>query len=88
MSEKAIYRPVPRTRLYDNVISQIRELIVSQRLQPGSPLPSERKLAKLFEVSRPIVREALRTLERDGLVQVKPGSGAFVVEPTTATIKA
>lgn len=44
----------------------------------GSQLPSERRLAERFEVSRPVIREVLRSLEERGLIAVAPGRGTFV----------
>ena len=66
------------TRLSEMAIEQIKELIVKQNLGPGSKLLSERRLADTLEVGRSSVREALRTLEIMGLVEVQPGKGAFV----------
>lgn len=50
----------------------------SGRLGAGSKLPSERQLAERFNVSRPLVREVLRTLQERGLVESMPGRGSFV----------
>lgn len=57
------------------VESQIREAIRAGVLGPGHKLPSEMALAQDFGVSRTTVREALRTLVADGLVQKVPGAG-------------
>jgi GntR family transcriptional repressor for pyruvate dehydrogenase complex len=59
-------------------IEQIKELIVSQKREPGSKLPSERELVDQLNISRASVREALRMLEIMGLVEVKPGKGTYV----------
>lgn len=52
--------------------------ILGGELAAGTKLPSERLLAERFGVSRPIVREALRTLVERGLVEVMPGRGSYV----------
>ena len=65
-------------RLSEMAIEQIKELIVSQNMGPGSKLPSERDLAETLQVGRSSIREALRILEIMGLVEVQPGKGAFV----------
>src|SRR6478752_5931237 len=52
--------------------------IVSGRLAAGEKLPSERQLAVHYGVSRPIVREALRTLVERDLVVIRPGRGSYV----------
>lgn len=51
---------------------------MSENLEPGSKLPSERELVEALGVGRSSIREALRILEIMGLVQVLPGKGAFV----------
>jgi GntR family transcriptional repressor for pyruvate dehydrogenase complex len=60
------------------VAEYIEREIVSRRLLPGTRLPSERQLSERFEVSRPIVREALRTLVERNLIEVRPARGAYV----------
>ncbi len=71
-------QPITKTRLSEAAIEQIKKLIVSENLEPGSKLPSERDLVEALNVGRSSVREALRILEIMGLVEVKPGKGAFV----------
>jgi GntR family transcriptional regulator, transcriptional repressor for pyruvate dehydrogenase complex len=60
------------------------DLILSGRYQPGEKLPSERQLSESLGVSRPVVREAMRTLTERRLIQVSPGRGAFVRFATVA----
>jgi GntR family transcriptional regulator len=61
----------------------IRHFIADRGLKPGDPFPSEQELATSFEVSRPTLREALRLLEQDGVLDVRPGNGRFLsVLPT------
>lgn len=66
------------------IASQLLELIALKKLTPGDRLPPERQLADLLEVSRPSLREALHTLQAQGLVQIKHGQGTFVQEPLVA----
>jgi GntR family transcriptional regulator, transcriptional repressor for pyruvate dehydrogenase complex len=70
--------PVRGTRIYEEIVRQIRGLIASGRLKSGDRLPPERELAERFRVSRTSVREALRALESRGLLEVRPGDGTFV----------
>ncbi|PSS60520.1 GntR family transcriptional regulator [Ensifer sp. NM-2] len=63
--------------LSDRVANAVKEEILSGRLFPGSRIRQE-ELARRFEVSRIPVREALRQLESDGLVTLRPNSGAWV----------
>jgi GntR family transcriptional regulator, transcriptional repressor for pyruvate dehydrogenase complex len=73
--------PVKKTRLNEQVATRIKRLIYSKELAVGEKLPSERDLAARLGVSRVIVREALRSLEQSGLIEIRPGvtGGAFVV---------
>ena len=70
--------PVKRSRLYESIVEQIQALIADGRLRPGDQLPPERVLAETFQVSRTSVREALRALELQGLIEGKQGSGTVV----------
>ena len=63
-----------RPRLSDRVAEQILESIASQRLRPGDALPPERELGEQFGVSRTVVREAVRALDAQGLLEVRVGS--------------
>lgn len=71
--------PVQVIRLYEQIVEQIEQQILTGQLQPGQQLPSERELAEQFGASRTSVREAIRTLREKGLVEVHPGRGTFVV---------
>ncbi|MBC7130946.1 GntR family transcriptional regulator [Candidatus Bathyarchaeota archaeon] len=68
--------------LTEKVYRQLKELILSNKYPPGSPL-SEGALTKKLRVSRTPVREALRKLEQDGLVKIVPRRGAFVAGIST-----
>jgi DNA-binding FadR family transcriptional regulator len=65
----------------DELAAQIERQVVSGELATGAKLPSERQLAEQFGVSRPVVREALRSLVERRLVDVQPGRGSFVRNP-------
>jgi DNA-binding FadR family transcriptional regulator len=66
-------------RLYEQVADQLAERIAAGTYAVGERLPSERDLATAFSVSRPTIREAVIALELDGLVEVKTGSGVYVI---------
>ncbi len=74
------------TRLYQALAEKIIRFIASGEFQPGDRLPAERELATMFQVSRPTVREAIIALEIEGLVEVRLGSGVYVLSKTP-TIK-
>ena len=65
-------------RLYQDIVQRFHALIQQGELEHGARLPSERAMAEQFKVSRSSVREALRSLELQGLVVSKRGSGNFV----------
>lgn len=67
-------------RLYRNVLDKIRKSIDSGEFPVGGRLPPERELAERFGVSRPTIREAIIALEALGRVEVKTGSGIYVLE--------
>jgi DNA-binding FadR family transcriptional regulator len=67
-----------REKLADQLYGQILEQIVSGNLGEGTKLPSENEICASFGVSRPVVREALRKLQSDGLVYARQGVGSFV----------
>lgn len=70
--------PVRKTKVYAEVAAQIQRLIGEGRLKPGDKLPPERELAEIFGVSRSSVRDAIRVLEMQGLVEPRPGDGTLV----------
>ncbi|MCK4783602.1 MAG: FadR family transcriptional regulator [Desulfobacteraceae bacterium] len=81
--EKPIFKPLKKSRLYENIVDQIKKLIIQGKLKPSDKLPSERDLAKRFNVGRPTVREAIRTLSMMGLVEVNHGQKGTIVNKFT-----
>src|SRR5512142_74834 len=67
-------------RLFEQASEQIRELIANNSWAKGEKLPNEQELSKQLNVSRSSVREALRILEAEGLVEAKRGLGTYVVD--------
>lgn len=74
-------------RLYLQVAEQLLALIKSGTFKPGQSLPSERDLAQQFGVSRPTVREAMIAMEIGGAVEVRSGSGVYVLKPGAGPLK-
>lgn len=72
-------------RPYLRLASQIAQLLADKGIGAGERLPSERALADHFEVSRTSVREAIIALELQGQVEVRGGSGAYVLQPSART---
>jgi DNA-binding FadR family transcriptional regulator len=71
-----------RPRIHEAVADQIRQAIFSGLLTPGHKLLPEREMAERFQTSRLALREALRALEKEGMIVIKRGSGggAFVAD--------
>lgn len=70
--------PVVRVPIVSQVEARIKELIDSKKYTEGMKLPTENELCQSMKVGRGTVREALRLLQAKGLVEIKPGRGAFV----------
>lgn len=79
--------PLERRRLSDAAVNQIINLIRNGSFTAGDKLPSERDLARDLGVSRVLVRESLRALEALGLIEVKPGIGAFVTQQSPVNMQ-
>lgn len=71
--------PAPRPPLHDTVVGRLRDLIVEGELQPGSRI-QERALCARFAVSRTPLREALKVLASEGLIELLPNRGARVAQ--------
>lgn len=67
-------------RLYQNLAVQIVAELIAGKYPVGSRLPAERELAQIYGVSRPTVREAIIAMEVHGFVEVRIGSGAYVIK--------
>lgn len=74
------YEGEPETRLYRIVAKRLEELIRQRQLRPGDRLPSERDLAEQLGVSRTSVREAVIVLDMNKVIEVRGGSGIYVIE--------
>lgn len=79
------HRPLKKVRLYEEVADQIKQSIFDGHLKPGDQVPPERELADMFNVGRPTIREALRTLTVLGLIESKQGQKGAVVKETDIT---
>lgn len=69
---------VQRSNLSDQVISQLHSYIEFEGLKPGDPLPPEAELAKLFGVSRTVIRESLSSLNATGVIETQSGRRPIV----------
>jgi DNA-binding FadR family transcriptional regulator len=73
------FAPVARRQtLTDEIATVLRDRVLSGDFSSGDRLPSEQQLADSFQVSRPVIREAIARLKVEGLIDTKQGLGAFV----------
>lgn len=72
---------ITKTRIYEQVVLQLQQEILSGNVAPGARLPTERDLAAQFGVSRASIREALSVLQSRGLIESRQGGGT-IVSPT------
>jgi GntR family transcriptional repressor for pyruvate dehydrogenase complex len=68
--EDNVFRAIEQRKVSAQIVDQVKSLIANGRLKPGDALPPERELMKVFNVSRPTLREALNTLSTMGFVQM------------------
>jgi GntR family transcriptional regulator, transcriptional repressor for pyruvate dehydrogenase complex len=78
-----VIQPLKSVRLYEQIAEALRSRIVQGELLLGEKLPTEREIATRYGVSRNVVREAVRALAKDGLVDVRQGSGTYVADGTS-----
>ncbi len=76
------FKSVKQNRIAVEIVTQLKGAILSGRFKPGERMPSERELTEQFQVSRVVVREAVRELEIKGLVKILQGptGGAYVTD--------
>lgn len=79
-----MFRPARQNKVFQDVVDQIEEAILSRQLKPGDVLPPERELKDMLQVSRGTLREAFRVLEEKGLLDIKlgTGGGAVIKDPS------
>jgi len=76
---------IPRAALHEQVAHRLRQMLVESRIPPGAKL-NERELAEVLHVSRTPLREAIKMLAAEGLVELLPNRGAIAVELDEADI--
>ncbi|MFY4774616.1 FadR/GntR family transcriptional regulator [Metabacillus sp. RGM 3146] len=76
MNEQSV--PSSPSKVYEETIRQIREIIKKDGLSAGDKIPSERELADRLQVGRSSVREALRALELLGIIETRRGEGTYI----------
>ncbi|HEY1586847.1 MAG TPA: GntR family transcriptional regulator, partial [Polyangia bacterium] len=75
-----MFRPVGKPRVAEEIVQQLRGLILRGEYAVGDKLPPERKLAEELGVNRASLREAIKSLEHMGLVKTRQGDGTRVLD--------
>ena len=81
------FKAVPRRRLAEEIADQLEHLILARELEIGDALPAERELAAQLQVSRNILREAISMVAQKGLLEIRSGSGTYVVRPSAEFLR-
>ena len=71
-------KPIKRVNVGEQVLLQLKKMLIDGEWAPGSKIPSENELAEMFEVSRITVRQALQKLNALGLIETRLGDGSYV----------
>ena len=81
----SMFKSVKSNKISEHIVEQIRKAIFEGRLKPGDKLPTGKELKKNFNVSKVTLREAMRSLEVLGFLEIRKGAlgGAFVTEVDT-----
>jgi DNA-binding GntR family transcriptional regulator len=78
--------PIPRAALHEQVAMRLRQMLVEGKIAPGAKL-NERELAEVLHVSRTPLREAIKMLAAEGLVELLPNRGAIAVSLDEADVR-
>ncbi|WP_152657564.1 FadR/GntR family transcriptional regulator [Oceanobacillus sp. CFH 90083] len=78
---------IQKTSLVEITMDRIKAYILENKLTENDKLPTEKELVEKLQVSRTVVREALRSLESIGILKIKPGGGVFVGDSNFRSIK-
>lgn len=82
-----MFKQVKQNRIFQDVVEQVEDAIISGQLAAGEKLPSERDLKETFAISRGTLREALRVLEQKRLIDIQLGaSGGAIVREVTSEV--
>lgn len=74
--------PLPRRKLYEEIVERIEGMVARGELQPGDSLPAEKEITAQFGVGRAVVREAFIALQRRGLIAISGGERARIIRPS------
>lgn len=70
--------PIQKSKRHEEIQKQLKKFILDNNLRPGDRLPSEKDIASQMQVSRNAVREAVKALVAQGIIEIRPGLGTYV----------
>jgi len=73
-----LLKPLNKTKLYEEIVEQLKSRIINRDIAPGEKLPAERALAEMLNGNRPTVRAALGKRESMDLVEIRHEEGVYV----------
>lgn len=73
-----MYKPVQSKSNHQYIVDELKKMVLTGALKVGDKLPPERELAELYQVSRTSIREALKSLEALGLLEIHQGDGNYI----------
>lgn len=82
-----MYEPIKNRNNHQYIVDEIKKMILYGHLKVGDKLPPERELAELYQVSRTSIREALKFLEAQGLLEIRQGDGNYIANHLEETSK-
>jgi GntR family transcriptional repressor for pyruvate dehydrogenase complex len=82
----SMFNQVEKSTYPQQIAARIRSLIQEQHLTAGDRLPSERAMAEQFGVSRSSIREGIKLLAAQGLVEIRTGNGIFITDDLTTSV--
>jgi DNA-binding FadR family transcriptional regulator len=77
---------INRKPLYEQIADKMQAMIAANQLKPGAQLPTERELAEQLNINRTTVHQALGLLQQRGIVEMKVGSGTYVINMPTSMV--
>jgi DNA-binding FadR family transcriptional regulator len=78
-----LIKPIGRANLVQEVVRSFADLIMQRHWKPGDLIPSEKELAARFGVGRSTIREAMQSLVIMGVLEIRPGEGSYIREPSS-----
>lgn len=82
------FEPIAENKKFEKIVTLLKQKVLAGEFHPGDRLPSERELSDALRVSRLAVREAYRTLQMFGIIEIRRGhqGGAFICAPSSQSI--